>query len=216
MHRHTDRNSHGEEERKFFDRLADEWDDNYIRDLPNAEYFASLLDLEGNESILDVGTGTGVMIQFYEKYLTSGNVHAIDISDRMIELAKKKYPVSEHPNVDFEVRDVYDLERSGRYDVVVCNSCLPHFYDHQKAIEVLAGCLKNGGKFIVASSSREDINHVHMHHGAVIHHDIVPSLEELENMFAIAGLTKIFGRSDKDCHIMIGRKVLDLRSDGTE
>jgi hypothetical protein len=49
-----------------------------------------------------------------------------------------------------------------------------------------------------------------MHHSAVIHHDIVPSLEELENMFSVAGLTKVFGRSDKDYHIIIGRKVLDL------
>jgi demethylmenaquinone methyltransferase/2-methoxy-6-polyprenyl-1,4-benzoquinol methylase len=203
-----DRIEHGEEERKFFNRLADEWDGNYVRDLPNAEYFADLLELKGNEDILDVGTGTGVMIGFYERYLITGHVHAVDISDRMIELARKKYPASAHPNIDFEVLDIYNLEQNGKYDVVVCNSCLPHFHDHKKAIEVLSGCLKNGGILMVASSSREDINHVHMHHSAIIHHDIVPSIEELEGMFSAAGLTKTFSKSDKDHHIIIGKKLV--------
>ncbi|MDR3206509.1 MAG: class I SAM-dependent methyltransferase [Candidatus Methanoplasma sp.] len=202
-----DRIEHGRMEREFFNRLAENWDDNYENDVPKAKYVASLMDLGGSEKILDVGTGTGVMIPFYEEALDAGSVVATDISDGMIARAIAKYPPSEHPKVRFEAVDVYDIIPTGDYDAVVCNSCLPHFHDKPEAVRLLSKCLKSGGKMVVSHScSREAINRVHMHHHAVIRHDVVPDLNEIEEMFASAGITPTFRRSDGECHIIIGVK----------
>lgn len=46
---------------------------------------------------MDVGTGTGVMIPFYEEKLTSGSILAVDYSEKMIEVAKKKSPSRNTP-----------------------------------------------------------------------------------------------------------------------
>ncbi|MDR3283178.1 MAG: class I SAM-dependent methyltransferase [Candidatus Methanoplasma sp.] len=202
-----DHREHGRMEREFFNRLADSWDENYANDVPKAGYVVSLMNLDGGEKIMDVGTGTGVMIQFYEDALDTGSVLAIDLSDKMVARATAKYPPSEHPNVRFEVADVYDVIPRGDYDAVVCNSCLPHFHDKSGAVRLLSKCLKSGGKMVVSHScSREAINHVHMHHHAVIRHDIVPTMEEMEEMFRAAGITPTFRRSDEECHIIIGTK----------
>jgi len=48
----------------------------------------------------------------------------------------------------------------GEYDLVVCYSCLPHFFDHDRAMEVLSRALKEGGRLAVCN-----LKYHHMSHG---------------------------------------------------
>jgi demethylmenaquinone methyltransferase/2-methoxy-6-polyprenyl-1,4-benzoquinol methylase len=206
-HRHHKNPAPGEGQKEFFNKLAGEWDTITIHEEKKVRYITSLLMLNGKERILDVGTGTGVMIPFYEEYLRTGSVLAVDFSENMISQCRKKFPNSEHPNVEFEVADIYDLENIDDYEIIMCYSCFPHFTDHQKAIDIFARALRPGGKFAIAhSSSRDHINHVHSDSSHHIQKDVLPSLDELNSMFAKAGLSVIFERSDKDYHIIIGKK----------
>jgi len=197
----------GEDQREFFNKLADEWDEISVHEEKKVRYITSLLKLKGNENILDVGTGTGVMIPFYEEYLTAGSVRAVDFSEKMIERCRAKFPSSEHPLITFETADVYDLRYDGEFDVVMSYSSFPHFTDHQRAIDIFAKALRSGGKFAIAhSSSRDHINHIHSHSSSHIQNDVLPSLEELSSMFGKAGLIVTFERSDDEYHIIIGEK----------
>ena len=194
-------------QREFFNDHADRWDEISIHNMEKVEYIISLLGLKGDESIMDVGTGTGILIPSYERMLTTGSVLAVDFSDNMIDCCKRKYPEAEHPNVMFKVIDIYDIISEEEFDIVMCYSCFPHFEDHRKAVEIFARSLKNGGKFIIAhSSSREHINHVHRHGGSDIQDDVLPSIEEISNIIEGSGLTTIFERSDDDYHIIMARK----------
>jgi len=209
-HRHCHKHHNpapGEDQKEFFNKLADEWDDISVHEGKKVRYITSLLNLKGDERILDVGAGTGVMIPFYEEYLTTGTVHAVDFSERMIDRCRAKYPSSDHPNITFETADVYDLTYENEFDVVMSYSSFPHFVEHQKAVNIFAKALRKGGRFTIAhSSSRDHINHIHSHSSSHIQNDVLPCLEELESMFERAGLFVTFEQSDDDYHIIIGVK----------
>lgn len=194
-------------QKEFFDQHAEVWDTITVHDMDKVGRIASLLELAGNERILDVGTGTGVMIPVYEKYLNGGNVVAIDYSDKMIEMAKAKYPGVKHPAIDFKVANLYDMRETDYYDVIVCYSCFPHFPDKSGALSLFVRALKKGGKLMVAHScSRDRINQVHREGGEVIEHDYLPKMSEMSRLFIDAGTEVVFTRDDNDYYIIIGKK----------
>jgi len=209
MDHHTHQCHKKEENNKeFFDRLAAAWDNISVHDLNKVDYITSLLEMKGTERILDVGTGTGIMMPFYEKRLTNGSVLAIDISENMIARCNEKYPACDHPSLEFKVADIYDLDLEKEFNIVMCYSCFPHFKDHQKAVNIFTRSLKPGGKFVIAhSSSRDHINHVHRHGGSDIRDDVLPTLEELTKIMNASGLSVVFERSDSEYHIIIAIKA---------
>lgn len=192
-------------QKDFFDAHADEWDDINHNDVSKIEYICDLLDLSGGESILDVGTGTGVMIPYYLKRLPEGHVTAVDFSDAMIRKASSKYPQSER--LDYLVSDVCGLEPTASFDAAVCYSCFPHFPDPVAAIKATAGTLKTGGKLMIAhSASRIFINGVHREGGKEISKDFLPEADIMTELFSEQGLRTVFSRDDDDYYIIIGVK----------
>lgn len=190
---------------EFFDERAGNWDQMSIHDQDKVEYITDLLNIRGGMQIMDVGTGTGVMIPHYLSRLKDGHVTAVDFSANMIEVAKSKYPESEI--LSYRVMDIYDLEDRDIYDIVVCYSCFPHFPDPLKAVRVLVRSLKTGGSFCIAhSSSKEHINHVHETGGAEICTDYLPDIDVMCEIYRMNGLDIEFTRDDDDYYIAIGKK----------
>lgn len=191
---------------KFYDDHAENWDNESMHDPMKMEYVVRVLELKGGEDILDVGTGTGVLIPYYEK---SGvrHIKAIDISEKMISVASRKYPKASHPSVDFLMEDLYDLKEEGVYDRVVCYSCFPHFKDQPKALSILCSTLKEEGTLaVVHSDSREQIQHIHENRGEHVAHDSLPGLIDMKKMFNDAGMSVVFQRDDDEYYIVIGKK----------
>lgn len=191
----------------FFEERAAIWDKITVHDHQKVERITSLLGMKGDEMILDVGTGTGIMIPFYEKHLTTGRVCAIDYSEAMIEQARKKYPEPDHPLVFYRVLDLYRADFGPVFDLVVCYSCFPHFPDPLKAICVLGGCLKEGGRLVIAhSSSKEHINKVHMDGGEEINTDFLPEMKVMKAMMEMTGMGMEFEQDDSEYYIAIAKK----------
>jgi len=195
-------------QKDFFNEKAAVWDQITIHDLRKVQYITELLNIQGGDRILDVGTGTGVMIPFYEKYLTTGKVVAVDYSEKMIEASRQKYPEKAHPKISFKVSDVYELPYSDEFDLVVCYSCFPHFVDQPLAIQILTKALKKGGRLTIAhSNSAEKINGVHITAGKEVKNDFLPSMPRLKQMMAQSRLEVTFERDDEDYFICIAKKV---------
>ena len=130
----------------FFNRYAPSWDANMVR---NEEILAIILENAGvsaGKSVLDVATGTGVLIP---DYLARGSasVTAVDISDEMIRIAKSKFHAD---NLQILCCDVFDLPKEVQYDCIVVYNAFPHFPDPAALIDHLACLLKAGGILTVA------------------------------------------------------------------
>jgi ubiquinone/menaquinone biosynthesis C-methylase UbiE len=194
-------------QKDFFNEKAEIWDEITVHNPEKVQYISELLEIHSDDKILDIGTGTGIMIPFYEKHLVDGSVLAMDYSEKMIEIARSKYPTKDHPKISFLVSDVYELKYFEEFDLVVCYSCLPHFVDKPLSIQILSRALKKGGCLAVAhSDSADKINGVHMNGGVEIKDDFLPSMKELRQMMRENGLAVKFERDDESYFICVARK----------
>jgi len=195
-------------QKDFFDEKAKVWDEITVHNLEKVQYITKLLGIKSDDRILDIGTGTGIMIPFYEKYLVDGSVVAVDYSGKMVEVARSKYPEKDHPLVSYMVSDVYELKYDAEFDLVVCYSCFPHFVDQPLAVKILSKALRKGGSLVVAhSDSAKKINGTHMNAGVEIKNDFLPSMELLKQMMEERGLSVTFERDDENYFICIARKA---------
>ena len=187
---------------EFFDRLAPGWDADMVR---NDAVINTILDnaavMEGKD-ILDVACGTGVLIPDYLKRGVA-SVTGIDISPKMAEIAKAKFP---QPEVTILCGDVETADFGKPFDCVVVYNAFPHFPDPERLIQTLSGLLKPGGTLTVAHGmSREKID-AH-HHGTASHvsNGLMPA-EELSGIFA-RYLSVTAAISDERMYQVIGRKA---------
>ena len=187
---------------EFFDRLAPEWDDELLR---NDEIIRLILDNGGvgkGKDILDVATGTGVLIPDYlERQVAS--VTAIDLSPKMAEIAAAKFS---QPEVNVLCGDVETTDFDRQFDCIVVYNAFPHFPDPDRLIACLSELLKPGGTMTVAHGmSREKID-AH-HHSAARHvsNGLMPA-EKLAAIFEGHGLTVTTVISDERMYQVAGQK----------
>jgi demethylmenaquinone methyltransferase/2-methoxy-6-polyprenyl-1,4-benzoquinol methylase len=70
-----------------------------------------------------------------------------------------------------------------------------------------AGCLKEGGRLIVAhSSSKEHINTIHEEGGEEICTDFLPEIDIMREMMRRAGLETVTEQDDEEYYIAIAVK----------
>lgn len=148
-------------QRDFFDNIAKEWDNIIEVNEEKINTLLSKLDIKENERVLDVGTGTGVLIPFIKKLNKNGYIRGVDLSNGMIEVARKKY--KHIPNLDFEIIDVENEVIKEKYNKIILYSMFPHLENKSKTIKTLVkNNLSENGKLMIAhSNSREFLNNMH-------------------------------------------------------
>ncbi|MFH0837421.1 MAG: class I SAM-dependent methyltransferase [Candidatus Aenigmatarchaeota archaeon] len=138
---------------KAWDRTAKRYFDEVVSpfaegvDNPIFWYIEKKIDFSKRKGVIDIGAGIGNLLPFLSKEFKE--VVAIDLSPKMIELAKKK--ANGLDNISFYVRDATDLtEFHDRFDVAVAvNSVLsPNIKTIEKILSEINNVLKEGGIFI--------------------------------------------------------------------
>ena len=130
------------------------------------------------------------------------SVTGIDISPKMAELARAKFPQEQ---VTILCGDVEATAFEDPFDCVVVYNAFPHFPDPDRLIRKLSSLLKTGGTLTVAHGmSREKID-AH-HHGAASH--VSNGLMSAEDLAAIFGkyLTVTTVLSDDRMYQVAGKK----------
>ncbi len=117
-----------------------------------AENSASFLlpHLRGGQALLDVGCGPGTITADLARFVGAGPVIGIDAAAMIIDRARGMYAPHEHPNVSFEVGDVYSLRFPDHtFDVVFAHQVLQHLSDPVSALREMARVVRDDGLIAV-------------------------------------------------------------------
>jgi ubiquinone/menaquinone biosynthesis C-methylase UbiE len=98
-----------------------------------------------NDAVLDVGSGTGVLVPIIRKYAPS-RIYACDLSENMLAQLKKNYP--EVTTIQADVKDLGLPDAS--VDVVFINACYPNIAAKAQAFANIARMVKTGGRMAIA------------------------------------------------------------------
>jgi demethylmenaquinone methyltransferase/2-methoxy-6-polyprenyl-1,4-benzoquinol methylase len=186
--------------------MAAKWDTICKHDTVKINNIISISEINKGAKILDVGTGTGILIPFLrQKVGEEGEITAIDVSENMLEVAQRKYTYN---NVFFVCKDVLQAGFPNEYyDFIICYSVFPHFNNKETAITVMAKYLKMGGKFIIChSQSRETINNLHKDASEAVAKDNLPSMEVIKGFFRNMGLKTITEIDNNEMFVIIAGK----------
>jgi trans-aconitate 2-methyltransferase len=121
-----------------YDRLS------ALQDTMAAEVL-SLLQLKGDERILDVGCGNGKTTASIAERVPHGSVVGADASADMIAFAKEHWTGS-HPNLQFAVADARHLPFKREFDLVVSFNALHWISDQALPLQGIHQALKSEGK----------------------------------------------------------------------
>ena len=97
------------------------------------------------DTVLDVGSGTGILIPIIKKY-KPGSIYACDLSRRMLQQLIKNYPY-----VKTIMADVRDLKLpKGSIDVTFINACYPNIVDKAVAFSNISRMMKVKGRIVIS------------------------------------------------------------------
>lgn len=96
--------------------------------------------------LLDVGCGPGSITMSLAKYLPSGKAIGVDVSEAVLEKAKKAADEEGAQNVEFQAASAYALPFDDEsFDVINTHQAVAHFHEHVRAIREMLRVLRPGG-----------------------------------------------------------------------
>ncbi len=99
---------------------------------------------------LDVGCGTGALLQMVGRQNRDAKLFGVDLSDRMITVARSR--VGE--NADLRVSDSEELPfDNGHFDLITCTFSFHHYPNPQRVLREVVRVLAPGGRVIIADLS---------------------------------------------------------------
>jgi 2-polyprenyl-3-methyl-5-hydroxy-6-metoxy-1,4-benzoquinol methylase len=137
---------------RFWDRRSIEYDrheskhrQDLFKTIENAKKHLNASDI-----VLDYACGTGIITNEIADNVQE--IHAIDISSKMIEVAERRAGEREIGNIHYAQSTIFD-ERYGEasFDVILAFSILHLLEDTRKVMQRISELLKPGGLFISAT-----------------------------------------------------------------
>jgi 2-polyprenyl-3-methyl-5-hydroxy-6-metoxy-1,4-benzoquinol methylase len=134
---------------KFWDKSASKFDQagkkdeqTYIRIIDRTKKY-----LKPSDTVLDFGCGTGLISNDIADSVKF--IHAIDISSKMIEIAKSKADNRKIQNIFYTHSTIFDERHiKGSFDVILAFYILHLLQDTKKTIQRINDLLKPGGYVI--------------------------------------------------------------------
>ena len=151
----------------YFAVHADAWDELRSLHVPEAEVEAAIVEVLGDRAVgrlLDIGTGTGRMIELLGPAARSAV--GVDRSPEMLRLARGRIEAAGLTHAEVRRADMYALPRpDGSADTVVLHQVL-HFSDDPAAVIAEAARVAGNGRVLIvdfAPHDREEFRAQHAH-----------------------------------------------------
>ncbi len=136
--------------RQVFNTVSEQYGTGALRFFEHAAArIPDLLELNGDENVLDMACGTGLASTQLAGHLPTGRVTGIDLSEGMLEKAQGRADQLGLSNIDFRQMDMtrMDLPET-HFDII--NSSFGIFFveDMKGLVSNISSLLKPGGRFI--------------------------------------------------------------------
>ena len=135
-----------EVQRKYFNENVDIFEPPLPRGVPaRLQATVQAGHLQAGETVLDVGTGTGILLSYIQKYRPS-SIHACDLAEQMLKRVKKKFP-----QTITHLCDVCDLPLANdSLDVAFINGCFSNILDKAGSLDNLYRLLRPQGRLVIS------------------------------------------------------------------
>jgi trans-aconitate 2-methyltransferase len=115
------------------------------------------LPLNGGETVLDAGCGSGRVTKMLEDRLPDGHVIAVDASPSMVEKAREAL----RPDAEVFVCELTELDLHERCDAAFSNAVFHWIPDHDALFARIHAALKPGGRLIAQCGGAGNIERFH-------------------------------------------------------
>src|SRR5271168_3760326 len=150
----------------YFRRHAAEWDRIrrlHIADTAVEEAIRAALADQPIRSLLDLGTGTGRMLELFAEHIERGL--GLDLSLDMLALARTRLDRAGLKHCTVRQGDIYDLALPrDTFDVVIIHQVLHFLDDSARAIKEAARVLRPGGRLLVIDFAPHDLEFLRDEH----------------------------------------------------
>lgn len=179
------RQGHNQKQIEYFDERAHLWKNAVPADIQErTAYIVNSSGVNSQSMILDVGTGSGVLIgHFLASGARQSNVVGCDLSQQMLKLATTRFH-----DVFFWRGDVMEFSfkspmPSGFPDYikgfshVFFNACFANMLDRRAVLEHSSQLLPAGGKVVISHPAPEFVSALHASDPEIVPH-LLPTREE--------------------------------------
>ena len=150
----------------YFRRHAAEWDrirKLHVADAAVEDAIRTALADKPIRSLLDLGTGTGRMLEMFAGDIERG--HGLDLSLDMLALARERLDRAGLKNCSVRQGDIYDLALPrDSFDVIIIHQVLHFLDDASRAIREAVRVLRPGGRLLVVDFAPHDLEFLREEH----------------------------------------------------
>ena len=193
-------------EQQFFNDLAARWDDMRALKPDKIAYLIKLAGIAAGDAVLDVGTGTGVLIPFLSEAVgDTGSITALDFAEAMVAKAAEKY--AHLSGVSYIAADIMRHQPHSRYNKVVCLNFFPHVKDKPSFLTRVQELLADDGSLVIMHDmSRHAVNSIHAT-SDIVKEDRLPPSSIVAEMLRAAGFVITTAFDNDELYFVSGKNA---------
>ncbi|MFO7560380.1 MAG: class I SAM-dependent methyltransferase [Desulfobacterales bacterium] len=128
----------------------------FIQERYELPILRKMVSAQGLERVLEIGCGNGAGTRLINKYFSPGNITAIDLDEKMIQIAEKN---NRAENISFMVMDASKLDfPDNAFDAIFNFGIIHHIPNWKKCLNELQRVLKKNGELILEDLSIESFS----------------------------------------------------------
>jgi SAM-dependent methyltransferase len=185
-------------QRRYFNENVDLFEPPLPKGVPERlKAIVKASNLKRGERVLDVGTGTGILVPYIMKYRPS-EIHVCDLAENMLRRVKRKFP-----QVMAHLCDVGDLQLpADSLDVAFINACFSNIMDKSKCLDNLHRLLRRKGRLVVSHPLGKDFI-VELKKRTPFHLDLLPDEAGARELCERHGFQLVSFRDDPLFYIFV-------------